>query len=183
MIRINGRNWGVGRRTILRVMRKSEVRSVVTTKKRVLIARKIRGDKFLLQLDWNYPIKARSKMIMIARTLVSSELSNYRCEISIGVIKEKEMSLCAYYVKIHPLLSFRFLERKQNPFADPLSIITSRIIQKTSRTYKTLIHYCRFVARVRIIGIWRKSLVEWNGNTELPTYRNKIFIDVTKKRK
>lgn len=48
MIRINGRNWGVGRRTILRVMRKSEVRSVVTTKKRVLIARKIRGDKFLL---------------------------------------------------------------------------------------------------------------------------------------
>lgn len=51
-------------------------------------------------------------MIMIARTLVSSELSNYRYEISIGVIKEKEMSLCAYYVKIHPLLSFRFLECK-----------------------------------------------------------------------
>lgn len=163
MIRINGRNWGVGRRTILRVMRKSEVRSVVTTKKRVLIARKIRGDKFLLQLDWNYPIKARSKMIMIARTLVSSELSNYRCEISIGVIKEKEMSLCAYYVKIHPLLSFRFLERKQNPFADPLSIIISRIIQKMSRTYKTLIHYCRFVARVRINRIKYGENPSWNG--------------------
>lgn len=163
MIRINGRNWGVGRRTILRVMRKSEVRSVVTTKKRVLIARKIRGDKFLLQLDWNYPIKARSKMIMIARTLVSSELSNYRYEISIGVIKEKEMSLCAYYVKIHPLLSFRFLERKQNPFADPLSIITSRIIQKMNRTYKTLIHYCRFVARVRINRIKYGENPSWNG--------------------